>query len=461
VNVKVQDPEATRLLFNALRTRTTGGALVKVTKADAVALTGMPSAKAEPALKSLVRDYRSHLAVTDEGELVYEFEPSFERRDKVPLAERLRTAGQLAWRGFSFLFKIWIVVTLVAYVVAFIAMMIGLTVAGRSNDRDDRRGGGFGIPWIWYLMMPDLAPSRDPWGRPVRRLEGAPKKRFYQSVFDFVFGPKRPAADPKELEKQLVSFLRAHKGRVTASELAALTGLGLDAADEELTRLLVEYDGEVEVAEDGTLLYVFDELMRTTGQLAGARWSWDFEKKEPAEALTGNTPGTNAVVGGFAGFNLIASLTVGPAFLQRMHLAGEPWALFLVSVFPLIFSFIFFLVPSARWLASRRRAQKRERRALRRALWREIWAQPGAARDPSELALLAATRAGASPEAARAMLERMLPELDGDIDTDDNGKIRYRFPRLEGERAAVEAARTKAAPPVLGEVVFSSEDAPN
>src|SRR5262249_24466365 len=164
MSVKVYDPKAAERLFSALKTRARGGELVKVTQADAVALTGMPSQQAEPALKSLVASYRSHLAVTDEGDLVYEFDPSFAGRDRVPLAERLRTAGEVAWRGFSFFFKIWIAVTLVAYVVAFVAMMIRLTVMGRSDDRRDDRRGGFGFPWIWYWMMPDLAPRRDGWG---------------------------------------------------------------------------------------------------------------------------------------------------------------------------------------------------------------------------------------------------------------------------------------------------------
>src|SRR6185295_17508580 len=101
----------------------------------------------------------------------------------------------------------------------------------------------------------------------------------YQSVFDFVFGPKRLPEDPRAMEKRLIGFLREQKGRVTASELAALTGLSLAAAEEELTRLLVEYDGEVEVAEDGTLLYVFEELMLSADAAPG-RWSWDFERHE-------------------------------------------------------------------------------------------------------------------------------------------------------------------------------------
>jgi hypothetical protein len=447
MNIKVEDPRATERLFDALRTRTRGGELVKVTRSDAVALTGMPSEQADPALKSLLKTYRSHLAVTDEGELIYAFDPSFERRDKVPLVEKLRSAGQAAWKGFSFLFKIWIVVTLVAYVVAFIAMMIGLTVMGRSNDRDDRRGGGFGFPWIWYWMMPDLAP-RDPYYQRYQRQHRGPQKRFYQSVFDFVFGPKQKLADPKEMEKRLIGFLRDHKGRVTASELSALTGLSLADADEELTRLMAEYNGEVEVAEDGTLIYVFAELMLTAGQ--STTWSWDFERVEPAEPLTGNTSGANAVAGGFAGFNLIASLTVGPAFLERAAIHGLTWAasplaLFFVIWFPLMFSFIFFAIPTARWIRSKRKEKRRARRQLRRRIFADIW--KGAPIDPTKYT-----------DDARKVLEKLLVELDGDVDTDANGRVLYRFPRLAEELRAVAKARDEAPAPALGQVIFSSDD---
>jgi hypothetical protein len=459
--VKVDDPRAADLLLEQLRGKARGRTeLIKVTRADAVALTGMPSEQAEPALKSLVHTYRSHLAVTDDGELVYEFDPSLERRDRVPLGERVRALGQVAWRGFQFLFKIWIVVTLVVYVMAFIAMMIAMMVArsSGSSDRDDRRGGGgFGIPWIWYWMMPDLAPMHDPYGRPLRRRNVGPKKRFYQSVFDFVFGPKQPAVDPREAEKRLVAFLRANKGRVTAAELVALSGMSLEAADEELTRLMVDYDGEVEVAEDGTLIYVFIDLLKSAGAV-GTSWSYDWDRADPKPALTGNTPGTNAVVAGFAGFNLLASMTIGPAFLERFQLAGDPLAGFFVTLFPLLFSLVFFAVPGARLLAERRRERKRTVRRLRRALVKEIWAQPGVPLDPLAVATRAAERAQVGVAEARAALERLLVDLDGDVDTDADGRVRYVWKRLAEERASVEKVRAQAEEPKLGPVIFSSED---
>ncbi|HEX8951415.1 MAG TPA: hypothetical protein VF945_06195, partial [Polyangia bacterium] len=265
-------------------------------------------------------------------------------------------------------------------------------------------------------------------------------------------------ADPRAADKRLLAFLRDHKGRVTAAELSALTGLSLAAAEEELTRLMVEYDGEVEVADDGTLLYVFEDVL-PSASAAGTRWTWAWDAADPVPPLTGNSGGTDGVVGAFAGFNLLASLTIGPAFLQRFHLTGLPWTSFFVTLFPLIFSAIFFAVPAARWAIRKRQLARRERRQLRRELLREIWARPGEPRDPAELAARASQRTGLAAAEAHKMLDTLVRDLDGDVTTDAEGHMRYLFPRLVEEQRAVEAARAAAPDKQLGEVVFSSEDA--
>jgi hypothetical protein len=460
---KVADSEATDRLLDALRGRARGQtALVRVTEADAVAMSGLPNAQAEPALRTLVARYRSHVAVTEEGELVYAFDPSLERRDRVTLKERLAKAGAIAYRGFQVAFKVWIMVTLVVYVVAFVAMMIGLMFARSSDDRDDRRGGG-GLPWLWFWLMPDLAPRYgygydDPWGRrPGRRIDARPRKRFYNAVFDFVFGPPVAKEDPLAGDRRFVAYLRSNRGRVTTADLVALTGLSLEEADEELTRLMVEYDGEVDVKDDGTLVYAFAGLLPSAGAVApDTRLTWDqpVERRE----LTGNSGGANAVIGGFAAFNLLASLSIGPAFLERLRMAGDPTALFFVTWFPFVFSLIFFAVPSVRWLAERRRTGRERTRALRRALLKEIWARPGEPLDPVALAKEGARRVGATEAEGVRALEQLLKDLDGDVDTDSAGALRYVFPRLDRERRAVEAARSTADERPLGPVIFSSED---
>src|SRR6478609_11538411 len=123
----------------------------KLTRADAIAASGLPEDEARRALTVLLKEYRSHLSATASGELLYEFDPGFARRDAVPFRERAAAVADKLWRGFSFLFKIAIVATLVGYFALFVAMMVAMMFARSSSDRDDDRGGfGFeGLLWFW------------------------------------------------------------------------------------------------------------------------------------------------------------------------------------------------------------------------------------------------------------------------------------------------------------------------
>ncbi len=447
------DARAEALLLDALRGRQ--GAL---TRADAVALSGLTVDQAETGLRSLLSRYKSHLAVTEEGELIYRFDPAFRRRDAVSLGERLRRLGNALWRGFTFLFKIWIVVTLVAYVVAFVAMLVALVFARSASDRDDRRrddGGGFGFPWLLWWMMPDWAPPE------VRQKRRAPSgKRFYQSVFDFVFGP--PAKrDPLGAEKQVASYLRAVGGRITATDLVALTGWSYERAEEEATRLLADWDGEPEVNEDGTIIYSFPSLRKTAGDEPPGPWLYTWQEKRPVPALTGNTGGANGAIIAMNAFNLVAALAIGPAFLARYGIAS-PTAETLVTWFPLAFSAIFFAVPAGRAARRARKALALLRASARAALIGEIVARRGAATPPEDLVDKAVARSGVKPELVREELEKLLVDLDGDPRADEAGKLRYAFPRVDEELAAAARARllASAEEKAPGAVIFASDDEP-
>ncbi len=449
---QLSDREAEQILLKALAGRK--GAL---TRADAVALTGLPEAASAEALRSLMATYRSHLAVTEEGELLYRFDPDLVRRDRVPLAERIDRIAAALWRGFTVAFKIGIVVTLVFYVVAFLAIMIGLVLASNASDREDRRGGdsGFGFPWLLWWMMPDWAPPQ------ARRREafGRPRKRFYRAVFDFVFGPPTPPLDLLARERQICAYIRSASGRITATDLVALTGWSHTHADEEATRLLAAYDGEPEVAPDGTLVYSFPKLRKTTGEGPAGKWSYAWQERPTALELTGNTSGTNAAIGIMNGFNLFAAATVGPAFLTSagLHTAGAEVAVFW---FPLLFSALFFAIPAARWWRRRGEQRQRDRAQARAALLHELVDRRGAAAPPEELVTIAQARSGAAVKLVREELERLLVDLDGDVTTSTDGQMRYSFPRIEEELAAAAAARATArsSEQTPGEVVFSSDD---
>jgi hypothetical protein len=500
----------------AQTTETTPKNALCLVKSDAAVLTGLPADEAEAALRTLARDYRSHLMVTEEGELVYQFAPGLPRRGEAPLSERLLTAlrpvGSALVRGLTVAFKIWIAATLVLYTTLFVVLGIALMLA--NNGDDDGPGGIL----LWWLL-PDWMPSRGRRRQPA--FDDAPRKPFHRSVFDFVFGPKQdpplrglPAGD----DRPLLSYIRQKQGRIGASDLVLLTGWSYRRAEEEATRLLVQYDGEPEVADNGSLVYTFRDLRRTADNLdpgdlypsgdtglvgplglfalaplsppkgtPPAPYIWD--QTEFAPLLTGNRGGTNLAIALLNAFNLVGALTIGSAFASRGLLG--PTAALLITLLPFLFSVVFFSVPLGRYLAERVSRPRRTRRNLRRALLQTIAARGGAAIDPGEAVRLSVRRllrsegflpGSAGTEArtrallplAHEELSRLHRDLDGDIAlpgdaegpapepagaASPQGAIgHYVFPRFQEERQAVEQSRkqAEAREQHIGEVIFSS-----
>jgi hypothetical protein len=439
------EPKIERMMLEALRGRDG-----KLTRADAVVASGLPEAEAERALTALLKEYRSHLSATESGELLYEFDPAFERRDALSWRERAAAVGSRLWKGFTVLFKVAIVTTLVAYFAAFMAMMVAMIFArSSSSDRDDDGGFGFGgLFWFWGWDM-----GGDGYGRQRSRFAArAPREPFYKRVFAFVFGPPAPPVDPRADERQIVGYIRAQRGRIAAVDLVRLMGWTFQRAEQEVTRLMVDYGGEPEVTEDGVVIYTFKAVRKTAGGVGeGSASRWASERIETAAPLTGNEPGTDALIVAFNGFNLLAPFWIVPAFEARLHVSLASWH-FLLWEFPLAFSAVFFAVPAVRWIKARVEAGRRRSRNDRRRLLGRIFSGAG----PRPREELAPTPALAN------LLDRELVAFGGDVapEPDDRGRVLYTFPRIDEEEAAVACARA-AAPSVeqdAGVVVFSSAD---
>ncbi len=434
------------LMMTALRGRD-----ARLTRADAIVASGLSEEEAGEALTTLLKEYRSHLSATESGELLYEFDPAFERRDALSWRERAAAVGSQLWKGFTLLFKLAIVTTLVSYFVAFVAMMVAMIFARNgSSDRDDDGGFGFdGLLWFWGWDM-----GANGYGRARARFARPRREPLYKRVFAFVFGPPKPPADPLAEEKQIVGYIRAQRGRIAAVDLVRLMGWTFPRAEQEVTRLMVDYGGEPEVTEEGVVLYTFKAVRKTAGTGRAVETGapcWAAERLETPAPLTGNEPGTDAMVAAFNGFNLLAPFWIVPAFESRLHVSLASWQ-FLLWDFPLAFSALFFAIPAGRWLKARREAGRLRARNNRRELLGRIFSR-SQARSREELAPTA--------ELATA-LDRELVALGGDIapEPDELGRVLYTFPRIEEETAAVTRARAAApsAEQDAGLVVFSSAD---
>ena len=448
----------------------------RLTVADGAALSGMPLDRARQTLDGMLATYRSHLAATESGELLYAFGSRLRRRDAEPLRDRLARGARAIWRLFVLMFKLAIVAVLVVYFLVFVALLLGLVFASlssRDGDRNDR-DGSFPL-WLLFWILPWDTGYRAPRRRRFTRRR-SPK--VHQQVFNFVFGPPRPVEEPGAADREILSYIRARRGRLCATDLVALRGLDLERAEQEATRLMCDYDGEPEVTEGGVVLYVFRELRRSApggrGEAPpragaerlprGSGWRVAWQREEPRPPLTGNSATADLVIGLVNGFNLLVPLWIAPAAVARLGI-GRTGAVTWLVVVPLVFSATFFAVPLGRAVVRAVRDRARRRRNRRRELLRAVFGS-STDLDPQRMSVvdlddLCRSLAPADPaqrSALRREADALVLELDGDVVLEGGGD-QVVFPRLHRELVAVREARarTPEAETSPGAVVFDSE----
>jgi hypothetical protein len=488
-------PAAAAALAKALGGRGTSN-VPDMTIADAAAKSGLPLWDAERGLHALVSEYRGHLRVTADGDLLFRFPHGLTKpwETRTRLARAAGAVGAALLGVARFVVRAWIAIVLVGYVAIFVAILIGLAFA-RSDDRDRGGGLGFGLIggvfrilaeavfWMFHPFSP-FAYTRygayGAWGyeEPSRARAYAPpappKVPFYERVNRFFFGPQEPPEDPRAMEKKILAEIRAQKGRIGLSDVMRVTGLPREEADPLMARLMLEYGGTVDVSEEGGITYRFAEIRKTAADPGAAhepRPAPAWAKPEAMPPLTGNGFGTNALIVGLNGFNLIMSvyaLSNGLTFERLGQLfSGIPWSelppsgtAWALGVVPLVFSIALFALPLVRalWrpIKARRVARENGRKALVRAVLERVDRRGGI---PEE-ALASAWAAAAGREPDPKMLTREVAALGGDVDLNrvEEG-VRYRFPELEIEAKAVQAEREAAAEEEarVGRVIFSSE----
>ncbi|MBT8397614.1 MAG: hypothetical protein HKO65_19145 [Gemmatimonadetes bacterium] len=474
----------------------------RATVGDVVAETGLARDEVETSLRSLLETRKGNLEVGETGTLVYRFDPRLIQRDAIPFFARLREG---AWQGFTRAFKAWIVLMLLVYFVIFVALIIAALVAsqsrggGRSSGRLGGRRGG--IPtfrgfWFWYFFWsPGWGRGRPyyghRWERRYGSRRGEPKVPFIKKVFAFVFGPDRPKPTQAQNDRSVIRLIRARRGVLTATELVQHSGLPLQAAEEELARLMVTHGGDVEVTKEGVLGYVFPELMVSAkGAVTEREPDPAWRRLEPPEEVTGNDAKANGIVAGINTFNLVAASTAPWFIFPRLGLAGDLVWIGLVWV-PLAYSTMFFAVPALRTLAVQRRNRLRRDRNLRKVILGEVfraslaqggtqWVSVSGASAHVRKSLTSGKSRGPDAQVGRkrnrepveryverttpdalvgAQLQVLLAEFDGKVEEDTDGSVRYGFPTIVAQLQGAEAIRKGLSleEQKVGDIVYASD----
>lgn len=470
-----------------------------LTIADAAARGGIALREAELGLHFLATKYRGTLSATENGELLFRFPYGF----SLPFTKKpgviafFEKAKRTLLGVGKFVVRAWITVVLVGYVGVFLAVLLALMFSGRS---DENRGGSSvgslafvlirvlseALFWTFHPFSPfavttwDDRHARDAWGRRQRREEKAP---FYERVNRFVFGPTVEKPDAREMERRILAQIRVSQGRVGIADVMRVTGLPREEADPLMARLMLDYEGEVEVSDDGGIFYKFPALRKTAQQAAFDRAPppvWN--EKVTAPPITGNDGGSNFLIAGLNAFNLLMSLVALQTNLtvdRLMHIFetarstvpvmplpydGVPLAL---GVIPFVFSTLLFAMPVYRWATAASRDKKAAEENARRAILKTVLESQKAAADGTvqggvtEGQLKKAWREATGTEPDEKKIREEVVALGGDIDLESvsNGeRAQYRFRDLEAEVAALQKEREQAseAEKEVGAVVFRS-----
>lgn len=454
------EPATERALVQALRQRKG-----QATLGDLVVATGLPKAQVEENVRAMLSLYRSHLAVDEAGELLYQFDPALRRRDGDSKLRRfVARAATFLWWLLAVVCKVGVMVVLVGYFVLFVVLTIAAITATQGRGRSRSRASGSLVHLVFRLVISIFYVTGH------RRIElqarGETARPFYKKVFAFAFGPEAaerwglPTAELQgDFRQRLLARIRSALGVLSPTELVRARGWSLREADEEATRLMADYEGEAEVSDDGRILYTFPALLASAGgprQVQVADWHGHPERPK---LLTGNPTRTNVLIGFMNGFNLLAS-----GFLSYSVLAGRLphevpiW----LTWIPLGFSVLVFVLPVLRAIGVARENGRRRRRNVRRALLSHVFRQLDRDRvpelHPETIPARALEAAHGREKLVRAETEQLLRDLDGEPEANDDGQLVYLFPALLQDQQGARVLRKQVDPASLKvqEIVYSS-----
>ncbi|KAK7259986.1 hypothetical protein RIF29_25651 [Crotalaria pallida] len=355
----------------------------RVTIGDVASRAGLNLNQAQKALQALAADTDGFLEVSEEGDILYVFPKDYRsklnaksfRIKAEPFVEKLKAAVE-------YLIRVSFGTALIASIVIVYTTIIALVTSSRSDeDNRGRRGGrSYDSGLTFYFNPADLFWYWDPYYYRRRRMQtDDAKMNFIESVFSFVFGDGDPNQGIEEERWKLIGqYIASNGGVVAAEELAPYLDIdskeGLKDDESYILPVLLRFDGQPEVDEEGNILYRFQSLQRTASrkskrkEYVGRRWSewvggiekffqekkWQFSKTSSSE---------RAMVTGLGGLNLFGVIILG-TLLKDMAVAPSSFIKFVTDIFPLlqIYAGSFFAIPLVRWFFIRNRNAQIEKR---------------------------------------------------------------------------------------------------
>jgi hypothetical protein len=465
------------------------------TTADVCAETALPLNTVRELLPKAADEYGGNLQVTQSGEILYSFPGGFTSRYK-GFNARVKKAARFLSGALKavlvFLFKAWIMLMLIGYFTLFTAVAaasVVLSVVIQSKSSNRGRGnvrvspGLFQILWrIWFVQKM----TRPRYGRypdaPVTQ-EKEKSRAMHKSVFSFVFGEGDPNKNFEDQEnKAVISYIQANRGVISLAEYMAFTGKDSLEANEAVLAFCSKYGGSPEAADEGALVFRFDDLLlrANTGNIQELSppvrqlKTFSFNKKSTnvwfivinaANLVFGSYFLYNAVHSGLlvtesrnqaASYLYAFTHFVTSFFTQNPHI----FISIVLGIVPAVFSILFWLIPAVRKLTEKKENESIKLSNFKKLGFAKIWENP----NNVEASDLIPAAPECRPKDPAFAADRVIKDIGAlyspQVEIGEDRKIYYSFKDLEREKAALAACRGSIDPQraQIGTVIFDSAE---
>ncbi|XP_010552983.1 PREDICTED: uncharacterized protein At5g03900, chloroplastic [Tarenaya hassleriana] len=368
----------------------------RVTVGDVSSRAGLKLTEAQKALQALAADTDGFLEVSDEGDVLYVF-PRDYRSKLAAKSFRMRIEPLLekAKGALDYLARVSFGTALIASIVlVYTTIVVLLSSRSEEDNRGRRRGRGYDSGFTFYLSPADLFWYWDPYyySRRRSREDDGKGMNFIESVFSFVFGDGDPNQGIEEERWQLIGrYIASRGGVVAAEELAPYLDVSSpkDSVSDEsyILPVLLRFDGQPELDEEGNILYRFLSLQRTASgsgrrkEYVGRWFDWvgDMDKffKERKWQFSKTNASERAMVIGLGAINLFGVIVLN-TMLKDMAVTPSGFLTFVKNIYPLlqIYAGSFFAIPLVRWFSLKRKNAQIENRNRARLQYAKVLESP-------------------------------------------------------------------------------------
>jgi len=395
------------ILLESFESKTKNLSQKRFTVSDIASMTGHNLSDAQAIATQMMEKYHCRIVLTEANNLIYDFGETLIPRSQKTKAEKWRNFRKKVTKRFKSAIKIGMQYT---FVLHFFASPIYLI--------------------LWLATAP-------------KGLDAPKRKPFIKSLMDYAFGIEEKE-EKLASEQEIASYLRQNKGLLTVSEIVKLSGKTRTEAEELITEYLIRFEGEAEVLNNGVLYGNFDKLRQGINQEGDKIPLPIWQEELPELKFTGNSRRRNIFFTWVVGQSWLGNLM----FLTIMYASMGFMDLILLPLYGISFlaSSIFLGVPLYRLSKWKKKKASRKLERIRRIILQQVFETPRQL-TVEEIDHKVQAHLELYSNSDKALIhqeiEKILIELEAVPNASEDGKVHFKFPKLESELLEINKLRSK------------------